>query len=201
MKNFDAATLAYLSARSGIIAHRLIWITAENRATGDLEALGLWSGPRRRSFTVDGTVRPYDGAGLTLDAEPIVSGPGLAVRTYQIGLSAVAPEIEDLVKGYKTRGAAVEVHRVLFHPATRAQVAAPRRVWLGRVDQITFPEGSIDGPAACVIGLVSETRALTRPGSLLKSHAAQKLRGGDKLRRYGDISGAVPIYWGEKRAE
>jgi hypothetical protein len=200
MKDYDAATLNYLQARAGIVSKRLIWIRAQNRATGDFEDLALWSGLRDRAFTVDGVTRTYNGAGAVLDAEPVLSGPGLAVRTYQIGLAAVAPEVEDLVKGYKTRGAPVAVHRALFHADTRALVAPPRRVWLGRVDEIDFSDGEIDGTAACIMSLVSETRALTRFLSTVKSHVSQKLRGGDKLRRYADISGAVPIYWGEKRA-
>lgn len=200
MKNFDAATAAYIASRAGVVAHRLIWIKAENRATGIVENIGIWSGLRDRVFVVGGTPRIYRGAGALLAAEPIVSGPGLSVRTYEISLSAVAPEIEDLVKGYKTRGAPVEVHRALFHPATRDLVSDPRRVWFGRVDEITFPDGDIGGMAACVLSLVSETRALTRPLAVLKSAAAQALRGGDKLRRYSDVSGSVPVYWGEKRA-
>jgi hypothetical protein len=199
MKEFDAATAAYLASRAGIVARRLIWIKAESRATGQIEALGLWSGLRDQAFDIGGDVRTYTGAGAVLDAAPIISGPGLSVRSYQLGLSAVAPEIEDLVKGYKTSGAPVEVHRAFYHADTRLLVAPPRRMFLGQVDQITFPEGMPGGSPSCTIALVSETRALTRLLSGVKSQAAQALRGGDQFRRFADVSGSVPVYWGEKR--
>jgi len=199
MKDFDAATAAYVGSRAGVVARSLIWITAENRATGAMDALGLWSGLRDQAFSIGGAARNYTGAGAVLGADPIISGAGLAVRSYMLNLSSVAPEIEDLVKGYKTRGAPVEVHRALFHPASRALVAPPRRVFLGQVDQISFPEGMPGEQPSCAIALVSETRALTRPLSSMKSNASQSLRGGDPIRRYADVSGVVPVYWGEKQ--
>jgi hypothetical protein len=55
------------------------------------------------------------------------------------------------------------------------------------------------GSPSCVISLVSETRALTRSLAGAKSQAAQSLRGGDQFRRFADVSGTVPVYWGEKQ--
>lgn len=199
MRIYDTATGAYYAARAGTIAHQLVWIEARDRITGDTETVGLWSGEENRQFVIDGEPRTYFGAGGLLKPDPITAAAGLAVRTYQVKLAAIAPEVEDLVKGYETRFAPVAVHRALYYPATRALVGAPHRVFKGFVNDITFPREKRGGLPACKLDLASETRALTRALGATKSDESQQARGGDRIRRFSDISGAVSVYWGEKR--
>ena len=68
------------------------------------------------------------------------------------------------------------------------------------INSVDFPTSEPGGAPECVLEVVSETRVLTRGLALKKSDESQRTRGGDRFRRYGDISGAVPVYWGEKRA-
>lgn len=199
MRNFDAATAAALSARAGLVARQTLWITARNLATGLPESLGIWNGEDDISLSVEGTPRAYTGAGAALEVEPITAAPGLEVRTVVWRLSALAPEVEALAKAYDTRFAPVEIHRALFDPATRGLIGAPHRVFRGFCNGLTFDRGDAGGTAAADLELVSETRALTRSLAVKKSDESQKARGGDRFRRYGDISGSVPVYWGEKR--
>lgn len=201
MRIYDGATMALLAARRGLVAQRLIWIQARNRSTGAVEAMGLCTGVDDYSGEIEGEARIYVAAGSLLQSEPITAAPGLAVRVHQLNLAAIAGEVEDLVKGYDTRFAPVEIHRALFDPATRRAVGAPHRVFRGLLNSIDFPRAEPGGSPACVIELVSETRALTRSLALKKSDESHAVRGGDRFRRYGDISGAVPVYWGEMRAE
>ena len=78
---------------------------------------------------------------------------------------------------------------------------APHRVFRGFLNSIEFPRGTDGGAPACVLEVASETRALTRTLAVKKSDDSHQARGGDRFRRYGDVSGAVPVYWGEIRAE
>lgn len=200
MRSYDSATGAYLAARGGIVSKTLVWISARNTATNAVEASGLWSGEEDATFTIGGQPRAYRGAGTVLGFEAVSASPGLAVRTYQIRLSAVAPEVLDLIKGYDTRFAPVEIHRAFFDPGSRALVAEPHRVFRGLINGVDFEEGKAGLEASCTVEIVSETRTLTRGLPLKKSHENQYERGNDYFRKYGDISGAVPVYWGELKS-
>lgn len=199
MRSYDAGTSSFLGDRSGLVAHRLIWITARNTATTLLESIGLWSGEDTVTLTVDSASRTYTGAGGVLQVEPIVAGKGLDVRITQMQLAAVAPEVEDLVKGYDTRFAPVEIHRAIFDAQTRDLVGAPHRVFRGMIDSIEFPTSEPGGLPACIVSVVSETRVLTRTLAQKKSDESFKAGGGDGFRKYADVSGSVPVFWGERK--
>lgn len=199
MRIIDTATADFLALRGGLVARQLVWIEARNIASGLVEGLGLWTGEDETTVTIDGAARTYQGAGNILELPPITAGPGLEVRTYPLSLSAIAPEVQDMLASYDTRFAAAEVHRAIYDPETRQMIGAPHRLFRGLVNGIEFPTEADGGTPACVVDLVSETRALTRTLAAKKSDATQSLRAGDRFRRYGDISGGVPVYWGEKR--
>lgn len=199
MRNYDSATAAYLASRGGTIAHRLVQIAARNIATGLVENIALWSGEYDLTVTIAGDLRTYVGAGTLLQTDAITAGPGLAVRVHQLRMAAVAPEVESLVKEYDTRFAPVEMHRAFFHPSTRALVSEPHRVFRGLINSIDFPTEAPGASPTCVIEMVSEARILTRTLALKKSDESQKKRGGDRFRRFGDVSAAVAVFWGEKR--
>lgn len=202
MRDYDVATVDFLQSRAGVVAHRLIWISARNTATGLIEDLGLWSGEDNMGFTIGGQSRDYIGAGVLLDPEPITSQPGLDVRIHQLRMAAIAPKVEELVKGYDTRFAPVEMHRALFHPDTRQLVAEPHRIYKGMIDQITFPREVPGGSPACVVSVASETRILTRTLASKKSNESHVARnGGDGFRQYAVVSGSVSVFWGEKKLD
>lgn len=199
MRIYDAATSAALVARDGIISQRLIWIEARNTATGLPEHMGVWTGDYDLAVPIDGEARTYQGLGAVLQAEPISAAPGLAVRIHQLRLAAVAPEVEDLVKGYDTRFAPVEIHRALFYPETRGLIGDPHRVYRGLINDIVFPRSEPGGNPECIVSVASETRVLTRALASKKSDESHKVRGGDRFRKYADISGNVPVFWGEAK--
>lgn len=200
MRSYDLGTINFLAERAGLVAHRLVWITAKNTATQMLETIGIWSGEDDVSLTVEGVSRTYSGAGALLGVEQVIAGTGLDVRTLQVQLAAVAPEVEDLVKGYDTRFAPVEIHRAIFRADTRQLVGAPHRSFRGMINSIEFPKAEPGGPSACVVSVASETRALTRTLASKKSDETFKAGGGDSFRQYTDVSGSVPIFWGELKA-
>ncbi len=201
MREFDPATLDLLGGRRGLEARRLVWIEARNRQTGGIEGLGICTGADDLTVSVEGVARTYLAVGALLEAEPITAGAGLSVRIHQLRLAAIDGRVEDLVKGYETRFAGVEIHRAIFDPETGAMAGAPHRVFRGMVNAIDFPTGEVGGSPACVIEVVSETRALTRTLPTKKSDDSHQARGGDRFRRYAEISGAVPVYWNELRSD
>ena len=201
MRSFDTATSTHIGATTGFYARVLIWIVAKDRTTGTPTPLGLWNGDDALSFTIGGVARTYYGAGALLSVEPMVYGSGTLVRTTRANLSPIAPEVAQVIRGYEPRLAPVEIHRALFDVNTMALVAEPHRVFKGWIDGVRITTPEIGGEASCEVTMASAARALTRTLPLKKSDETQKLRGGDRFRRWADISALVDVYWGEGRAK
>jgi hypothetical protein len=201
VKTLDSAITGLLAARGGLVVKHAVWISARNRSTGAAETLGVWSGDYDLSVTISGAPRTYAPAGAALVVPPIAAAPGLAVRAIRLGLVSIDPAVEAIVRDYDTRFAPVEIHRAVINPATRQIAAAPYRVFRGVINALEFPRPEPGGLAEVSLELVSETRALTRVLPTKKSDDSQGRRGTDRIRKYGDISGSVPVYWGEMKAE
>ncbi|MCB2130908.1 MAG: hypothetical protein KDE03_18025, partial [Rhodobacteraceae bacterium] len=187
--------------RGGLVAHVGFWTQARNTTTDAIEQIGFWTGDDDATVTIGGSGRGYIGAGKLIDIDPITAAPGLDVRTVQVRLAAPSGAVEDMVKGYDTRFAPVEIHRMLFDPETRALAGAPYRIFKGLIDGVDFPTTAPGQVAVCVISVVSATRGLTRKLSGKKSAQTWKAAGGDNFRKYGDISGMVPVWWGTRRID
>lgn len=199
MRSFDPALAAHLAARRPMIARHLLWVSARNRSTGATESLGLWTGEYSRSFIIDGVARDYYGVGAILEMPQINGQIGIEVRSHAVTLSALSTEAQQLIRGYDPRLAPAEIHRVLFDPDAPATViGAPVRMLRGWIDGVSFNESG-SGDHTIELTLVSHARGLTVPLPLKRSDASYRLRGDDRIGRYCDVSGAVPIYWGEAR--
>lgn len=199
MRSYSAPTLAAFQDRTGLVARLLVWVVARNRGTGLPEALGLWTGLEARAFTIGGAARTYQGAGGLMNVPPIQMAGGLAVRMHRLALSPISQEVIDLVRTYDARFAPVEVHRALFDPVTGALVDEPHRLLKGFVDEVEETTPEAGGEAGLEVVVASSARLLTRRLALKRSDETQRLRGGDRFRRYVDVSGEVDVYWGERR--
>ena len=198
MRSYDPTTLAYLENRTDVIVRQLIWISGKNRTTGATESLGLWNDEENAAIVIGGTSRNYYGAGTLLGVEPITAAIGLAVRIHEVQLSPLAPEVELAIRGYDPRLAPAEVHRALLSLTTREIIAAPVRMLRGWVDELSLVLGADAEELVCRVRIASTARALTRTPGVTKSDASQKQRDGDRFRRYGSISGATNVSWGEE---
>lgn len=196
MRAYDSATLAAL-ARGDIAARALVWIVARDRITGDPEAAGWWTGEQAQSFTIGGAARLYHAAGGLIDVAPVVAEVGLSVRMHSITLSPLSPEVAQAVRGYDVRHAPVEVHRVFFDIDKGVPVSAPHRVVKGWVDRLPDETAAVGGESRLMLTVATSTRSLTRKLAGMKSDASQRLRGGDRLYRWSDVSRAVDVPWGE----
>lgn len=80
-------------------------------------------------------------------------------------------------------------------------IAPPRRIWKGLVDgaaRVTPAKGMMGGRITIIAA--SAAMALTRGLPQRYSDEAMRKRGADdRLFRYADVSGKVPVYWGEER--
>ncbi len=201
MKILDAATMAALSGRAGLSARLFLWLVVRDGITGAPVAVGFWTGSEDIQIQIDGEVRLYAGAGEVLGFDDLAASAGVEVRQYRIQLAAIAPNVKDLVAAYDMRFAPAEVHRLLFKPGTSEPIGSPQRLFRGFVNGAEFHDAPPDGVPSADLALVSESRVLTRRLSSRKSDEAQRARGGDRIRRYGNISGVTPVYWGEKRLD
>lgn len=206
MRSIDSATIAYLQARAGVVARQLLWIVAKNRDTGDPEEIGFWDDLDTLTMSVisgeDGSTvsRTYIGAGalLEIDAIPLVSD--LSVRTISVSLSGVSTEVAEAVRTYDPRLAAVEIHRALFDTETRELIAPPIPHFVGRINRLDIPTPEVGGDAVITAEVVSHTRELTRSNPAKRSDETQKLRSGDRFRRYTGVANKWDVFWGEKKA-
>lgn len=201
MRDYSPAELTHLQARAGVRPRLLVWVEARNRATGELEPAGFWNGAQDAAFVIGGVAREYFAAGGLLGMDDISYEAGLNVRRLGIWLSTSAPEVVEAVMGYDIRLARVEVHRQLTDPVSHRSIADPRRIWKGWVDgapRVTPAKGL--NPGRITMTVASAALALTR-GSPAKwsDEQWQQLRAGDRMFRYADVSGKVPIFWGEAK--
>lgn len=207
MRDNDPAVAAHLRSRKGVIPRSLVWITAENRSTGVLESLGVWNGEDTVSITVISgktgfaETRTYHGWGslLAIDAIPLISD--LTIRTIRISLSPISEAVRKAIREYDARLAPVEIHRGLLDLDTHNLIAQPRPRFVGEVNGAPIETPAAGGEGAVSLSVVSHTRALTKTNAAKKSDETQKLRGGDRFRRYSDIAGQVEFWWGEKKGK
>lgn len=203
MRTLSAAEITHLQARAGVRPRVLVWITARNLLTDVMESMGLWNGDDTITLVVGAETRTYQGAGALLGMDDPIYEVGLQVRRINIWLALAAPEVLQAARGYDLRMAPVEVHRVLTDPVTHLPIAPPHRVWKGYADGApeTRPGLGAGGGRRLTLTVASAAMALTRTLTAKYSDESMKRRGGDRLFRYADVSGKVPVFWGEVRYE
>lgn len=199
MKVFDGATSAYLARRGGSRVRFLVHVWAENRASGVVESLGLWSGEQDRTFTIRGQARTYYRAAGMIGMDEIVAQPGTDVVMTGLTLSPIDAAVRSLMGGYILRFTPIEIHRALFWPETGELVAEPVRLFKGWIDRAPTSLPELAEMPETKVSLASAARALTRKLPFKKSDPAlSESRSGDRFRRYTDV-GSVVVPWGEAR--
>lgn len=199
MRSYGSATLSTLQARAGLVSRVLIWFSARNRTTNAVETMGLWTGSDHETITIGGVPRLYYGAGNLMDIPQITIEAGLSVRTHRLGLSPLTPEVMQLIRGYDVRGASVEFHRALYGTDTRTLIEEPHQVLKGFVDEVEIGTPAAGGASSCVLGIATAAWQLTQSLPLKKSDETQRLRSGDRMLRWTDVSGSVDVWWGTSR--
>lgn len=185
-------------SRSDLYIRNLVWILARDRETSEIRPRGFWDGDEDVSFQIDGEQRPFVGGGTVLSVPQIRSRSGLVVQTQKLTLSALAPEVRDMVHGLDIRLAKVLLYWAEFDPVKGA-LKDIHRVFKGSIDAAPERIGAVGQDSTVELTLVSSARLLTRKAHILKSNASQSKRGGDAFFRHADLSGKTKIYWGTER--
>lgn len=195
---FSSATAQYFARQTRIRARVLVWISARDRDTGATESMGIWNGADHKTFTIQGVDRLYYGAGGLISIDPITSRTGLTVRMQRLVFSPLAPEVEQVIRGYDVRFAPIEIHRAVFDPDTHNLMDEPHRRFRGYVDKISPLKTGPKGDQVRVeLQLASAARALTIPLSRRRSDETLRARSAeDAFRQYADVAGTISVMWG-----
>lgn len=175
-----------------------IWIEARDMATDAPFPVGYWTGDDATILTVNGQARTYYGAGAALSIEPLTLQGGAVVQTQRVSLGPLAAEVRQVLRGYDTRQAPVQIHLVMLDAADRVQ--SVEIAFDGVMDRFEINEGPLDdagnSTVTCDVELVSDARMLTRTLSLKQSDSSQRLRNAnDGFRKYADVAGDVRVVW------
>ena len=206
MKSLSSAQLTYRQARAGVSVHVLLWIAAKNRATGEIETIGIWSGDDHRVFTINSVGRTYFAAGSLLDIGDVISEIGYDVRSLDVTLSSVSNEVIVATSSYDARLAPAEVHIAEFDTETNQLIEVDlERVWKGWVDEAPSVTANQDdngqpaGDSTLTLPLVSAARGLTKTLTQKFSDPSQRLRNpADGFFKYADVVSA-DVWWGQNR--
>ena len=133
MRAVDSAAQALRGERAGLAERIMVWIAARNRLSGDIEALGLWTGEDSETITVTDlwtgapATRVFHGAGSLLGISAVQHEAGLSVRPVRLTLSALSAPVIEAVRLYDPRGARVQIsaaHALARHRPPRRRAGA-----------------------------------------------------------------------------
>lgn len=197
MRSTDPALTAHRNQRRSTHAEHLVWIEARNRDTNAVETVGLWTGTGQRAFTTDGVVRQFFGTSV-LQVPALHDEAGIRVRRADLTLVGVSAAVETAIRIYDTYNAPVTIWRAEFN-ADRNLIAAPERMWRGRIETAPVTTAAYGDGCDVQMSLVSDAWRLTVCPPLTKSAAAQAARG-DQGRRYSNVHDA-DVTWGETQQQ
>jgi len=132
--------------------------------------------------------------------DPIPMKIGLSVDTTQVVLNHLHPAVQLMTRGYDIRNARVQIHRGYLDPVSMLLASAPRCRRLGQVNTNPTRIPEVGGQGDTTLRIVSHTRELTKTNPAKRSDETQRLRDGDRFRRYSGTAGMWDIFWGEEKA-
>ncbi len=129
--------------------------------------------------------------------DPIPLKIGLEANTVQVVLNHLHPVVQLMTRGHTVRNAKVQIHRGYLDPLSMLLVAAPRCRLLGQVNTNPMRVPAVGGQGESTLRIVSHTRELTRINTAKRSDETQRLRDGDRFRRYSGMK--REIWWGDHK--
>lgn len=175
---------------------------------GEAAVFGYWTGEDNVAVNVvpAGAVTPVSrnflGGATLLDVPAIVDAIGLEARSVTFGLDHISKAVGspmDMVFGHNVRVARVELHRGVFDPETWNLVADPHLLFAGRVDGASVDDAAAGGEGGLSLNAIGDAIDLTRTSPAMESDEQQRLRDGDRFRRWGDTAGQIDRWWGTVR--
>lgn len=184
----------------------MLWITARDWDTNEEHGIGLWQGDDVEDIDVvditSGMVvrHTFYNKGI-LSIGDVRYESGLNFRPVTISLARVNAAVLVAMAQYDARGGEVQMWRRCYDQNLRP--IAVEQWDFGYVNTAPSERASLtDAEGKAVewtidLEIVSETRLLSEPSQLRKSHAAQVRRSGDAIRRYKSRA-KWPVPWGIK---
>ncbi|QDZ10515.1 hypothetical protein [Devosia ginsengisoli] len=203
---YDVETITALE--SGALVLRDFWTCHGKTLGGAAETFNYWTGEDNVSVNVvppgaeTPVSRDYRGGGTLLAVPEIVDAIGLEARSVSYGFDHISKAADgpmDMVFGHNVRVARVEFHRGVFDPATWNLVAAPHLLFSGRIDGAEVQDAPAGGEGGLSITAVNDSIDLTKTNPAMESDEQQRLRSGDRFRRYGDTAGQIQTAWGQAK--
>ena len=203
---FDAETLAALEG--GALVLRDFLTVFGKELDGDARTFAFWTGEDNVTTNVvpagggSPVSRAFVGGGTLLDVPPIVDAIGLEARAVDFGLDHISDAAGgplDMIYGHNVRVARVEMHRGVFDPATWMLVSEPYLMLEGRVDGAEVTDAAADDEGSLRLSVMNSAIDLTRTSPAMESDEQQRLRDGDRFRRWGDTAGQVETWWGQAK--
>lgn len=203
---YDLATVTALE--SGAVVMREMLTVFGKTLGGSAQTFAYWTGEDNIAANVvpaggDTPVsRNFVGGGTLLNIPPIVDAIGVEARSITIGLDHISEAAGgplDMVFGNNVRVARVEMHRAFFDPATWNLVSTPTLMFSGRVDGASIDDAAAGSEGGLSLDCISSAIDLTKTNPAMQSDEQQKLRGGDRFRRYGDTAGQIQTWWGQAK--
>jgi len=192
---WSLAAQNHLFARGDYAPRWLLYVRTRNRTTGAPFPIGLWNGDDSISLTIGGEARSYFGAQGLFTVDPVIHGSGTLIRSQRVTLSGIAPEAEDMVRGFIIRGVEADLRLALFEPRDMTLIES-RRMLRGFVNRAPLVTPEMGGASpAITLELASAMRLLTRTVAVKKTDQSQRLRQDDRFRRYGSIAAEVTTEW------
>jgi hypothetical protein len=191
----------FLATATAWRSYVLVWFEAKDRDNpAVLHPLGLWSGDDHQEISVGGVTRLYYGAqGNLALPNGITYRAGLEVQMLDVLIGPLAPEVEQLLRGYEPKQARAEVH-VKLDDVDGVQVGPVWRAWHGRVDTVSLSTegGWGDVETGARVTMVPSSRDGTNAIPDTKSDATYKRNAADGIGRYMAVGGTVRTPWGTK---
>jgi len=215
MRDLDPDFYAALQVapERGIVPRKLVtftgWTWPDGSGNVEAERMSFWTGDEDILITVTSGInnlpstRTFYG-GVNLAVGPIPRVSSLTVETVTIQMTAIAPIVQELVRGLDLRLGKVEIWDALLDPSSRLLAGMPALAWLGVVDGSPINTESEGGDEVVEIKTVNDAMMmLTRSNPAKSSHEEQKKRLGpsgeaDDFGKYAGSVGSWRVPWGEK---
>ena len=196
MRPVSATMLSYLQNPGSFRAEFLIVVNARDRTTGANYVTGFWTGDTNEAFVVGGSSIIFYGAGALIEPPEIVYSAGLDVLAVDVKFSPLSEGFASAVRLYDVRQQRADMYRAFFDNSTEALIEEPHRIFKGRVDTVSIPDGEEGSASDATMTVVSSSRDLTRTFAAKHSDSTFRKRSGDRFLRYSDTAGSVQIEWG-----
>jgi len=182
----------------------LLWIRCRNRETGAVAPIGIWSASDAENVMVadifTGDLRDLTFYPGLLAVGEVTHETGIIIRPTQVTLSPLDTSVQIAFRERDARGAQVQIWRRTYDVDTQRPVSGLPEAWFsGFVNEA--PISTDVGSASLAIDIVSTARVLTIASARKKSDQAQRLRSGDRFRRYKATAGEIDLAWAQEDRE